>query len=297
MSPQLRAQQSFRKIVLPIVRAAVVHFQSNPDLDGYAVEISHHVIGTALGVRVEQPENLMVFVPQSEALRLVSSADSEAQQSALLNGRIFLNGEPIFLSLNGEGAPPLNLPGAAAASSILGNANHSPSREHPSSALSVAPVSVEQLEANWHETVVQLIKDLKDHAHFVAYAPQTFVVFRQNNYLELSLNTNLPSASKGSRYKIAANAFDEHVAHLIRPVAAYFTNNLDFEGISFSTTVRTDTETESPETPEAVEFFFPFAQIRCYLKYDCTGQQLIDSGTVLINGERVALDLQAAEHM
>jgi hypothetical protein len=46
---------------------------------------------------------------------------------------------------------------------------------------------------------------------------------------------------------------------------------------------------------EAVEFFFPFSLLRCYQKYDCTGQQLIDGGTVLVNGERVSLDLQTAE--
>jgi len=39
----------------------------------------------------------------------------------------------------------------------------------------------------------------------------------------------------------------------------------------------------------------PFAALRCYENYDCTGQQLIDTGAVLINGERVALDLQIAE--
>jgi hypothetical protein len=44
-----------------------------------------------------------------------------------------------------------------------------------------------------------------------------------------------------------------------------------------------------------VEFFFLFAALRCYEKYDCTGQQLVDTGAVLINGERVALDLQVAE--
>jgi hypothetical protein len=47
---------------------------------------------------------------------------------------------------------------------------------------------------------------------------------------------------------------------------------------------------------EAVEFFFPLSLLRCYQNYDCTGQQLIDGGTVLVNGERVSLDLQAAEH-
>jgi hypothetical protein len=46
---------------------------------------------------------------------------------------------------------------------------------------------------------------------------------------------------------------------------------------------------------EAVEFFFPVDALRCYEAYDCTGQQLIDQGSVLINGERVSLDLQIAE--
>ena len=44
-----------------------------------------------------------------------------------------------------------------------------------------------------------------------------------------------------------------------------------------------------------MKFFFPFSALRCYERYDCTGQQLIDAGTVLINGERVSLDLQIAE--
>jgi len=37
------------------------------------------------------------------------------------------------------------------------------------------------------------------------------------------------------------------------------------------------------------------AVLRCYESYDCTGQQLINSSFVLINGERVSLDLQSAE--
>ena len=37
-------------------------------------------------------------------------------------------------------------------------------------------------------------------------------------------------------------------------------------------------------TPLAVEFFFPFRTMRCFASYDCTGQQLLDSGTVVMNG-------------
>jgi hypothetical protein len=35
--------------------------------------------------------------------------------------------------------------------------------------------------------------------------------------------------------------------------------------------------------------------MRCFASFDCTGQQLIDSGTVVINSERAALDLQVTE--
>jgi hypothetical protein len=48
-------------------------------------------------------------------------------------------------------------------------------------------------------------------------------------------------------------------------------------------------------SPLAVEFFFPFRTMRCFADYDCTGQQLLDSGTIVLNGERAALDLQVAE--
>jgi hypothetical protein len=52
----------------------------------------------------------------------------------------------------------------------------------------------------------------------------------------------------------------------------------------------------SDDSPaEAVEFFFPLRVMHCFATYDCTGQQLLDSGTVVINGERSALDLQIAE--
>jgi len=54
-------------------------------------------------------------------------------------------------------------------------------------------------------------------------------------------------------------------------------------------------EADAAQGSEAVEFFFPTDALRCYEAYDCTGQQLIDQGAVLINGERVSLDLQTAE--
>ena len=135
------------------------------------------------------------------------------------------------------------------------------------------------------------------------------VAFRKGAYLEFSLSTTLPAAV-GSRYKLAALAFDDHIAHLVRPMMAYFKGDLDFDGIAFSTTIHQDDgastmqgnksgaaqdKQATAQGNEAVEFFFPVDALRCYEAYDCTGQQLIDEGSVLINGERVSLDLQIAE--
>ena len=91
---------------------------------------------------------------------------------------------------------------------------------------------------------------------------------------------------------MAALAFDDHLSHLLRPLLEFFPGDVDFDGIDFSSVLHVKTEEGKPES---VEFFFPVRVMRCFASYDCTGQQLIDSGTVVINGERSALDLQVAE--
>ena len=105
------------------------------------------------------------------------------------------------------------------------------------------------------------------------------------------MNTELEQPAGSSRYRVAALAFDNHIAHLLRPAAKYFHDNPQFEGIDFSTTVHQ----AMPANPESVEFVVPFSALNCYEKYDCTGQELINRSVVLINGERVTLDLQRAE--
>ncbi|MGA7906990.1 MAG: hypothetical protein WCA16_06240, partial [Candidatus Sulfotelmatobacter sp.] len=103
LNPDQRARQTFLQIVLPILKAAVPRFQNNASVQAYALEISHHVLGKVQGVTVERPENLVVIVPQPEAIRLVNAQDDSARQSALLQAEIFLNAKPATIWLSGEG--------------------------------------------------------------------------------------------------------------------------------------------------------------------------------------------------
>ncbi|MGO9123686.1 MAG: hypothetical protein ACLP6G_02235 [Terriglobales bacterium] len=321
VSSDERARSTFLNVVMPVLKATVPRFQSNQHVQGYAVEISHHIMGKVMGVSMERPENLMVFVPQAAALRLLASKDDDTRQAALMQGQIFLNAQPVTIWLNGTGpqlaanASPADnsidgqsrpaqagaeiIPGGNSGAQLPGTTAISPSvpapREPPAPPVrDTSPEALFSLQASKQLVIDQVVKELGPQVHFVAYAPPKFVAFRQGIYLELSLNSTLPASAAGSRYKLAAMAFDDHVIHLIRPLLAYFKGEQEFDGIGFSTTVHLAGK-PAAGTSEAVEFFFPLSSLHCYDRYDCTGQQLLDAGTVLINGERVALDLQVAE--
>jgi hypothetical protein len=317
VSSDERARSTLLNVVMPVLQAAVPHFQSNRDVQGYAVEISHHIVGKVMGVSMERPENLMVFLPQNAALRLLGSKDDDTRQAALMQGQTFLNAQPVTIWLNGAGpqlavSVPDNSTDRQTGSTQVGAEIGSPgtsspatpnlprAKELPAPPLrDTSPAALSSLQTSNQQMVDQIVKELDAQAHFVSYAPPKFVAFRQGIYIELSLNSTLPASAAGSRYKLAAMAFDDHVAHLIRPLLTYFKNEQKndeqkFDGIGFSTTVHLGGRSAAG-TSEAVEFYFPLSSLRCYEKYDCTGQQLLDAGTVLINGERVALDLQIAE--
>jgi hypothetical protein len=321
-----RARDTFMAVVEPILKTAVPKFQTNREIQGYAVEISHHILGKIMGVSMERPENLMAFFSQNAALKLLNAKDQDGQQAALLQAQFFVNAEPVAIWLEGEGpqaglktpAPDTPEP-AESANQVAGNivggtdghassADPVPSFPKPSKPVNdvphpkprdISPELLASLQASNKQMLETMLKELDPQAHFVSYAAPSFVGFRQNIFLELSLNTNLNESAAGSRYRLAAMAFDDHIAHLVRPVLGYFKadpkQDPQFDGIGFSTTVHVAGKNQPASGTEAVEFFFPLSALRCYESYECTGQQLIDAGTVLINGERVSLDLQIAE--
>jgi hypothetical protein len=328
MNSDQRARETFLRIAEPILKAAAAHFQNNASVQAYALEISHHVLGKVGGVAVERPENLVIVLPQAAAIRLAAATDDSARQSALLKAEILINAKPATIWLSGEApllaaqAPPED-PSSASQSSSSSSVEGAQSdtsqdtdkiptpvrvptlkpvkpAEPPAPPRDTAPESLAKIQSSYQKLIDQVVKELDSQAHFVAYTAPATIAFRKEAYLEFSVITTLPASAAGSRYKIAALAFDEHIAHLVRPVTSYFKGNLDFDGIAFSTTIHLQgklpsSNAASNQGNEAVEFFFPTAALRCYEAYDCTGQQLIDRGSVLINGERVSLELQTAE--
>lgn len=318
MSANLRARKTFQDVVMPVLKTVVSHVDRSMPFEAYAVEIAHHVRTKVIHVDTEGPENVMLLIPRTIAERLVRSENVEGQQSALLESAIFLNGEPFTLWLTGDEAPAdvnenylarhksetaapsltANQPTAPAKPGSLVNPRLLPEselglqfKERPKIAPDLSPARMEKLQTKYEDVLQKLTAEISEQAHFVTYAPPAFIGFRDGAYLQLSMNTDLEQAAGSSQYRMAALAFDSHISHLLRPVSRYFHDNPQFDGVDFSTTVHQGTQAN----PVSVEFIVPFSALACYEKYDCTGQELINRSVVLINGERVTLDLQRAE--
>jgi hypothetical protein len=328
-----RARQTFQDVVVPILKSVVPTFQTSSAVQGYAVEVSHHVVSKTMGMPIERTENLMMYFPQAAAAKLVAAQSNLALQGALLDADVLLNAKQLNIWMTDEDGTLLKDPVAAppsasvaavhpAATSAVAappvTPSHTesaavvapePSREPspaPPAAAPIAPPSIAArdtspqalaaLQSSIQGASNHLLKDLQPDAHFVAYAPPVFIAFRHQVYLELSMTTALAESADASRYKLAALAFDEQISPLVRRVLTYFPGDQNFDGVSFSTTVRLRTKPGVPPGKAlSVEFFFPLESLRRYVAYECTGQQLINDGVVLINGERAGLDLQVAQ--
>jgi hypothetical protein len=302
-----RVRQDFNDVVLPLLKMAAPRLAKAPEFQAYAFEISHHVRHKVIGVESETMENVVFVFPRAAAERLVSAASAEQQQAAVLDSQILVDGERFSMWLTGDPPPgserpvkvekPRNKEIAAlqpkpAADPVEPTVNSRLLGYKEPPPRIVTDKTLGSLQVEHDATLARLIRELDSQAHFVTYAPPSFIAFHNGAYLQLAVNTPLNRAAEGSsRYKLAALAFDEHIAHLVRPVLAYFGKDPDFDGIDFGTSVKLSTSA----SPLAVEFIFPLKALRCYANYDCTGQQLINAGIVLLNGDRVSLELQAAE--
>ncbi|MGD0049465.1 MAG: hypothetical protein ABSE42_20940 [Bryobacteraceae bacterium] len=324
MQPEERARQTYEDVMFPLLQASVKALENADVPQAFAFEISHHVRKKVLGVSSEGVENVVLILPRDSARRLVAAADPAARQAAILEGRAFLNAVPISFWPRPEAEVPQAQqapqkivqapPAPAAVSPRLSRDAGVPDRlaqiparslaQQPAPALPPAdkppsrdtsPDAVKSLQSSYQSDLDRMVQELNTQAHFVGYAPPAFIPFHKGLYLQLSVTTTLPKTTAGSQYRLSALAFDQHIAHLIRPVLEYFKSQEAFDGIDFSTTVRLAGEQSADGGTVAVEFIFPMSLLHTYAQFDCTGQQLIDASFVLINGERVSLNLQMAE--
>ncbi|HMD09629.1 MAG TPA: hypothetical protein VKH63_19010 [Candidatus Acidoferrum sp.] len=130
--------------------------------------------------------------------------------------------------------------------------------------------------------------------HFVDYAPPTFVVFHDQMALQMTLRNSIQFGMvKGSIYKRAAQSFDLFLAPQLKDLSDRISPNLEFQLYDFS--VLNKLSPGPKGTSEAIEFICPRTALKQFVNAEITNQQLLDQSIILVNGVRIALNLQLVE--
>ena len=195
MDGEARLKTTFEQVIVPILKIEVPRFPDDSEFASFAFEVSHHVREKIMGVRQEHAENVTVIIPVTAAQKFVDAKSDDQKQSAVLEARIFLNGQPYALWVH-EGPPPEDWqdryappstkkqpPESAAAPNqpAAPSTGVSPNLLKPAPApiRILTPEALANLQSKHRDEIDRMVKSLDKEAHFVPYAPPSFIGFRQ----------------------------------------------------------------------------------------------------------------------
>lgn len=152
----------------------------------------------------------------------------------------------------------------------------------------------DRLGEKYEAQLAALAKVGAEKFHFVDYAPPGLAVFRDQIALQMTLRNSIQFGPvKGSIYKRAAQSFDLFLAPQLKDLSGKIPAEMEFQLFDFSVLNKLSPGAKSAS--EAIEFICPRTALKQFVNADITNQQLLDQGIVLVNGVRIALNLQLVE--
>ena len=170
----------------------------------------------------------------------------------------------------------------------------------PPEAPAATQADADQLQTKYQAQLDALGKEGAAKFRFVDYAPPSFVVFRNRIYLQITLrNPRSFDANAGSIYKRAAQSFDLFLAGQLKALLEKIPAGAAVEGLDITVLNQFSGKPAGASTSgassEAIEFALPLKVLRQFVDADITNQQMLDESIVLVNGVRIALNLQQVE--
>ena len=248
-----------------------------------------YVSGTDFGLSLTEHDPLNVqALPRSIPAR--PDATSTARSSTLAGRSSLLKSNLSPLSASPVVPAPAD-PAPASANPIL------PSHR----AVDLSPASppttqadADRLGEKYQAQLAVLAKVGAAKFHFIDYAPPTFVVFRDQMALQITQRNSIQFGPvKGSIYKRAAQSFDLFLAPQLKDLSDKIPADLEFQLFAFS--VLNKLSPGAKGTSEAIEFICPRTALKQFVEAEITNQQLLDQSVILVNGVRIALNLQLVE--
>ena len=320
-----RAARTFRDVMLPILEIVTRTIPPDIDCDAIGFEIAFHVRDVEKSYDYEGKDILVVVLDRKDAFQMVMEKDDNSRQEILNRSLVYLGGEEYGLSLL-DRDPMLvdtqarlksgkteSASGATASSSasrlIKSNPNLKPSASadpamvtNPSkvdlsqSKPAATQADAEKLQTQYQSNLDTLSKTGQAKFNFVDYDPPTFVVVSKQIVLQMTLkNSTRFDPEKTNIYQRAARTFDLFLAPKMKDVLDQIPNDLPVDYYDFSVVNPLSTTASAKERSEAIEFLLPKSLAQKFANAEITNQELIDKSQVLVNGVRIALNLQTVE--
>jgi len=249
-----------------------------------------YVSGTDFGLSLTERDPLNVqALPRSVPAK--PDATSTARSSTLVARSSLLKSIHSWPSVSPDVPSPAADPNPASGNPVL----PSPRAVDPSPASPLpAPADAERLNEKHHAQLAALAKEGATKFHFVDYAPPTFMVFRDEIAFQMTLRNSIQFGPvKGSIYKRAAQSFDLFLAPQLKDLSDRISPDLQFQLFDFSVLNKLSPGVKG--SSEAIEFICPRTALKQFVNAEITNQQLLDQSVVLVNGVRIALNLQLVE--
>jgi hypothetical protein len=325
-----RADRVMEEVIRPILQLLPEYFSPQSEFEGVGFEISYHVRTDKPSYTYEGREVLTVVLNKADAFKYAAVSDVSARQEILDNSEIYVDGKRFGLTLGQRDASEVEEATAADSSAAPAPQPAAPSVSPAADVRSpqpAAPISsgmatpqpapppspaipdtrailtgqapATQADADALQSKLQAQLDAlnvegRAHDDFVDYAPPSFAVFRNRIYLQMTLrNPAVFDPNATSIYKRAARSFDLFLAPRLKSLLAKTPDDPSIAGLDI--TVLTEFSDKPASSSEAIEFVCPVGPLRQFNDADITNQNLIDQSVVLVNGVRIALNLQQVE--
>jgi hypothetical protein len=323
-----RAARTFRDVFLPILQSITQHIPPDVDCDSIGIEVSYHVRDVTKSYDYEGNEILVVVLDRKDAFQMVLEKDDNARQEILNRSLIYLGGQDYGLSLvdrdpmvvdtqarskssksdatatasssSSAGrlirSNPNLLPSAVAGNPMDSMASAAPKVDLSHSKPAATQADAEKLQTQYQHQLDALSNAGQAKFGFVDYDPPTFVVVSKQMVLQMTLkNTARYDPEKSSIYKRAALTFDLFLAPKMKDVLEGIPSDVPVDYYDFSVVNPLVPGSGGKERSEAIEFLLPKNLAQKFANSDITNQELLDKGQVLVNGVRIALNLQLVE--
>ncbi len=294
-----RAARVFDEVIIPILRLVTTRSADWKDFDAFGFEIAYHARKQNRQFSFEGKEILVVVMDRTDAVACARAGDETERQRIVNRSCIYVDGKPLGMALGARdpfevAGLPRSLPGTS--SNPVAAVAAQPSEPAPvlADALLDSRKNLTDLEQKYRTALDGLAKEGSAKYHFVDYAPPCFVSVRNRTALQLTLrDPDSFDANATSIYRRAAQGFDLFFAPQLKSMLALIPESTEFDDLDI--TILDELVRGSGKSSEALEFIIPVDLLRRFTAAEVTNQELINRSVVLVNGVRIALNLQQVE--